>query len=254
MISQTEQINQLYDKFYIEQIFSNDSYLKNAEFESKFIIDTLKIPRTSKLLDLPCGAGAHSRFLADYFDYVEAVDLSSACIEFAKNFNHKSNISYQEMDIKDFVLLKNSKFDIVTNLGMSIGYSKSINENDLTLGLLAQLVNKNGYLILQYLNKNWCLNKFKFTTTFWSESDSYYILDKRQLTDNKTFLQSVKIFVDKNSGAIRRYEDTVYLYDLVTLVTKLENNGLSLIQSYDSCNGSPIDEEKSSLPTLIFQK
>ncbi|ADB33642.1 Methyltransferase type 11 [Kribbella flavida DSM 17836] len=56
---------------------------------------------TGKALDLGCGAGRHAVVLAEYFEHVDAVDLSGAMIRLARRKRARGNISYLESDLRD---------------------------------------------------------------------------------------------------------------------------------------------------------
>jgi len=57
------------------------------------------LPRNARVLDLGCGLGQTSYFLAEHVAEVTGVDLSSFAIQFAKKNYHRSNLHFVQADI-----------------------------------------------------------------------------------------------------------------------------------------------------------
>ena len=69
------------------------------------------VKRDSKVLELGCGIGVLSKFMAQLGAYVTAVDLSPKLIEYAQaNMNHK-NIEYICQDVTTFI--DDKTFDVI---------------------------------------------------------------------------------------------------------------------------------------------
>lgn len=67
--------------------------------------------RRRRAIDLGCGAGRHAVILADYFDQVDAIDLSGPMIRLARRKRPRSNVSYLESDILDIT----GQYDFITS-------------------------------------------------------------------------------------------------------------------------------------------
>ena len=120
----------------------------DAQLFIRNIIDFLKIPLTSHLLDLPCGKGRHSIYLNSLGYKVTGADLSQNSIKAAK-IHENSTLDFKLKDMrKPFEL----KYDAVFNLFTSFGYFENDEDDILVLENIKKGLNKNGLLILDFLN------------------------------------------------------------------------------------------------------
>ena len=120
----------------------------DAQLFIRNIIDFLKIPLTSHLLDLPCGKGRHSIYLNSIGYKVTGADLSQNSIKAAK-IHENSTLDFKLKDMrKPFEL----KYDAVFNLFTSFGYFENDEDDILVLENIKKGLNKNGLLILDFLN------------------------------------------------------------------------------------------------------
>ena len=120
----------------------------DAQLFIRNIIDFLKIPLTSHLLDLPCGKGRHSIYLNSLGYKVTGADLSQNSIKAAK-IHENSTLDFKLKDMrKPFEL----KYDAVFNLFTSFGYFENDKDDILVLENIKKGLNKNGLLILDFLN------------------------------------------------------------------------------------------------------
>ncbi len=120
----------------------------DAQLFIRNIIDFLKIPLTSHLLDLPCGKGRHSIYLNSLGYKVTGADLSQNSIKAAK-IHENSTLDFKLKDMrKPFEL----KYDAVFNLFTSFGYFENDIDDILVLENIKKGLNKNGLLILDFLN------------------------------------------------------------------------------------------------------
>ncbi|TCO26261.1 ubiquinone/menaquinone biosynthesis C-methylase UbiE [Kribbella steppae] len=74
-------------------------------------LPTVLPERRRRAIDLGCGAGRHAVILADYFDQVDAIDLSGPMIRLARRKRSRPNVSYLESDILDVA----GQYDFVTS-------------------------------------------------------------------------------------------------------------------------------------------
>jgi 2-polyprenyl-3-methyl-5-hydroxy-6-metoxy-1,4-benzoquinol methylase len=74
-------------------------------------LPTVLPDRRRRALDLGCGAGRHAVVLAEYFDQVDAIDLSGPMIRLARHKRPRSNVTYLESGILEV----SGQYDFVTS-------------------------------------------------------------------------------------------------------------------------------------------
>ncbi len=121
---------------------------KDAQLFMRNIINFLKIPSSSHLLDLPCGKGRHSIYLNSLGYKVTGADLSKNSIQAAKKYENNT----LDFKLKDMRKPFNIKYDAVFNLFTSFGYFENDMDDILVLKNIHKGLHKNGLLVLDFLN------------------------------------------------------------------------------------------------------
>ena len=113
------------------------------------LITFLNIPKKSKLLDLACGKGRHSKILNSFSYDVLGVDLSENSILEAK----KETTAILRFDTHDMrKVIPKLKFAAVFNLFTSFGYFDSPEENQKVCSSVSEMLNSNGKFIIDFMN------------------------------------------------------------------------------------------------------
>lgn len=115
----------------------------------KAIINILQLPKGSRVLDLGCGQGRHSRTLCSLGYNVTGIDLSPTAITLAKA-SASSAQHFEVGDMRSFAI--NRQFRAVFSLFTSFGYFESDTENLRVLERIALHLEPGGILVLDYLN------------------------------------------------------------------------------------------------------
>lgn len=109
----------------------------------------LKPAPGSRMLDLACGKGRHSRILAERGYLVTGVDLSPGSIRYARQFeNPHLDFYVHDMRLPFWI----NYFDYVFNFFTSFGYFKTRREHDDAIGTIAHSLKPGGTFVLDYLN------------------------------------------------------------------------------------------------------
>ena len=89
----------------------NKKYQNNpiSDKPVKLITDFAKLATGTKALDVACGMGRHSKYLASLGFDVDALDISSVAIETLQNI---PNIHPKEVDFDTYILPKN-RYDLI---------------------------------------------------------------------------------------------------------------------------------------------
>ncbi len=113
------------------------------------LLSFLNIPKNSKLLDLACGKGRHSKILNSFSYDVLGVDLSENSILEAKKETTET-LRFDTHDMRK--VIPNLKFDAVFNLFTSFGYFDSPEENQKVCSSVSEMLNSNGKFIIDFMN------------------------------------------------------------------------------------------------------
>jgi len=128
-------------------------YNQRNEQEATFCINKfvefLNIPAASRILDVACGKGRHSRALASRGFDVTGIDLSAPSIIEAKNFE-TDNLHFYVHDMRLPFWI--NYFDYVFNFFTSFGYFRTMREHDDAIRTMAQSLKMNGTVTIDYLN------------------------------------------------------------------------------------------------------
>ena len=148
------------DKEWYKQWFNSPFYHKlyfDRDYEEarQFIhrlLDHLKPPPDARMLDVACGRGRHSRFLAEKGFDVTGIDISPDSIAFAKQFETDSLHFYlHDMRLPAWI----NYFDYAFNFFTSFGYFPTRREHDDAVNTLVKSLKPGGLVLFDYLNVHW---------------------------------------------------------------------------------------------------
>ena len=133
-------------KYY--HILYQDRNDTEAHLFMKNLTSFLQLKKGSKILDLPCGKGRHSKFLNSLGYDVIGADLSINSIEFAKQFENKS-LNFEVHDMREPF---QTKFDAILNLFTSFGYFEDEKINIEILKNLKKGLKRDGSIVIDFMN------------------------------------------------------------------------------------------------------
>jgi ubiquinone/menaquinone biosynthesis C-methylase UbiE len=84
------------------------------ELDAQVTRETLSKLDAADVLELGCGTGKNTAFLAEHFAHVTAVDFSAGMLERARQQVAAANVSFVEADLKNRWPAENSSFDLAT--------------------------------------------------------------------------------------------------------------------------------------------
>jgi SAM-dependent methyltransferase len=131
-------------------------YKNRDETEAQRSLDNLlhamQLPEGTRVLDLACGKGRHSRYLALKGFDVTGLDISFASIAFARQFEHEKLAFYQH-DMR--LPYRMRYYDAIVNMFTSFGYFEHDRDHLLTLKNVRKGLKSGGYFLLDYFNAEW---------------------------------------------------------------------------------------------------
>lgn len=202
-------------------------YRDRDDREAKLFMDKLvnylqPNPR-SRILDMPCGKGRHSRFLASYDFDVTGVDLSPESIKEAKEFE-SVNLHFEVHDMRE--PFKLNHFHYVFNLFTSFGYFDTLEENLEVLNAAYYNLVPGGILVIDFLNSFRVAGNLVPKEE--KEVDGIRFNIERNLVKGK-IVKSIKF---KDQGKWHEFEERVQAISMKEFKKMLEKSGFKLLDHF----------------------
>jgi SAM-dependent methyltransferase len=227
--------------FYHKLYFGRDE--KEAETFIQRLIAHLKPAPGSRMLDLACGRGRHSRILAGMDFPVTGIDLSPGNIRFAKEFENDK----LEFFIHDTRLpFWGNYFDYAFNFFTSFGYFKTRREHDDMIRTIAKGLKPGGRLVIDYLNVHYTEDHLVHSETKQLNGTGYEI---HRWDNDSHFFKKIKIS-DPSLLVPEEYTEQVAKFTLGDFTDMLSFQGLQVLEVFGDYQFGPYDVRKT--PRLII--
>lgn len=148
MPEEREWFEEWFDSIWYDILYAD----RNDEEASAFIdtlVHSLQPATDDHFLDLACGSGRHSIYLANLGYRVTGLDLSKRKIAQAR-LRCPENVSFQVHDMR--TPYEGETFDFVLNLFTSFGYFENLSDHLNTLEAVRDCLKPNGKLVIDYMN------------------------------------------------------------------------------------------------------
>ena len=139
----------------------DQSWVEDTEHQVDFVIQTLGLTGSERILDMACGYGRHSLALARKGFSVVGVDITKAYIDDAKIEAQKAglNVEFRLCDIRDLNFYE--EFDVVLNMADgAIGYFETDEENLVVFDKIAESLKPGGRHLMDVCNAEHAENYF----------------------------------------------------------------------------------------------
>ncbi|MEK5357839.1 class I SAM-dependent methyltransferase [Paenibacillus sp. FSL L8-0709] len=239
-----------YKKSFLEDylIVYNHRDRKEAGLLIESVIDWLKLPLGSDVLDLCCGAGRHSLALADAGYHVTGVDLSPILLQEAKKADYKNRIRWIESDMRS--LPKDGtfreSFDAIVNLFTSFGYFETDDEQLKVLKQISRGLRLGGRFVIDILNSHYV---YENLIPFSQRKEKAVIISESRVIQNDFVIK--EIMLEEPGNQPRRYTERVKLYSLVDIESLLKKADLTIDEVYGDYNGKIYNELQSSRMIVV---
>lgn len=228
-----------FDTPYYHILYKNRDY-KEAEMFTKELMEFIKLPSNSKILDLACGEGRHSINLNKMGYDVTGVDLS------VKNIKNASKYESENLKFKIHDMRKpfGQKFDLVVNLFTSFGYFDDFKDNLKTLDSIKSSLKKNGLAVIDFLNIKYLKNNLIHKNT--EEIDGIKFHLNRSIKNG--FLTKKISF--KHELNEYNFEEKVRSLDLIDFKSMFKQSNIEILHIFGDYKLTRFDENNSK--RLIF--
>lgn len=168
---QKEWFDTWFDTPYYHILYSNRNE-SEAEVFLTNLMNHLGVQQGSSILDLPCGKGRHTLFLAEKGYVLTGADLSSASISLAKS-HAPEGVTFLVHDLRKPAW--NESFDYVLNLFTSFGYFETEAEDRAAFTTLSRALKTGGSLVIDFMNVTRAVNLLKEEETKVIEGISFHL-------------------------------------------------------------------------------
>ncbi len=203
----------------------------------------LNLSKKAEILDLACGKGRHSKYLNELGYDVTGIDLSSASIKFAKEFeNEKLHFA-----VHDMCLPYPKRFDAVFNLFTSFGYFENKTDNLRTIKAIREELKPSGYGVIDFLNSSYVAANLVPSETKTIEGITFSI--ERSIVNGYI----IKDISFNHNGKDYCYTERVEAISLYDFKIYFEKAGVTLKHCFGDYELNEFDKRTSERLILIFK-
>lgn len=234
-----------FNSSFYHSLYSNRDEHEAAGFISQ-LIQELQAPPGSKILDLGCGNGRHSKFLSRMGFNVTGIDLAASSIRMARQSEHEGLHFYRQDMRQPFgVNLYNYVFSFFT----SFGYFKDEEDNHRVIRNIQHSLLPGGVLMMDFLNVPYAENRLVPFEEKEIDGIHYHI---HRWTDASHFYK--KISIDLESGEPLEFTEQVAKLQLCDFNELFVQDGLKMKKVYGDYDLNEYDRESSPRLIMVAQK
>jgi len=237
--------------FYHRLYFERDEQ-EAKEFISK-LIHFLEPAPGSRMLDVACGRGRHSRILADMQFDVTGTDLSFRSIEFANQIKNQSlkqqdNLNFYQHDMRLPFWI--NYFDYAFNFFTSFGYFATRREHDDAMRTIVASLRPGGVFVIDYLNVHYAEDHLVHQEIKNVSGTTYDILR----WDDETHFYKKIVIHDPALVVPEEHTERVAKFSLGDFTDMLSFQNMQVIEVFGDYKLNPYDVRKTPRMIVIARK
>lgn len=235
-----------FDSSFYHKLYANRDEKEAAGFIDELLEELQPAPR-SRMLDLGCGNGRHSKWLASKGFDVSGIDLAASSIRDAKRYA-SATLRFYCQDMR--VPFGNKAFDYVFNFFTSFGYFNNADDDNKVVRNIVTALKPGGSLVMDYINADYA--EKRLTPSEEKEIDGivYHI---SRWADEKYIFK--KISIDEELfGKPLEYTERIKKFSLHDFKELFNNNGLRLTNVSGDYALNGYDSETSPRIIMIAKK
>jgi len=226
--------------FYHKLYFERDE--KEAQDFILNLLEHLKPARDSRMLDIACGKGRHSRFLSQQGFDVTGIDLSPDSISYARQFENDQLHFYQhDMRLPAWI----NYFDYAFNFFTSFGYFKTRREHDDAISTVVKGLRPSGVFLIDYLNVHFAEERLVHNEIKMVDDTQYEI---HRWMDENHFYKKI-IITDPSLDRPLQFTEKVSKLSAGDFTDMLSFQGMQVMDVFGDYDLNPYDVKKT--PRLI---
>ena len=232
---------------YYHQLYQHRDDTEAFAFINK-LIQHLQPLKGSRMLDVACGKGRHSKALAEMGFDVTGIDLSFPSIDEAKNFEDENLHFYQhDMRLPFWINYYAYAFNFFT----SFGYFRTRREHDNAIRTIAQSLKEDGVFVIDYLNVHYAEDKTQRSTIQEIEGNQFHIT---KWHDEEHFFKQIQV-IDASSKALKHlYTERVAKFSLGDFTEMLSYQQMQVQEVFGDYQLGSYDIKKSPRMIIVANK
>ena len=235
-----------FDSSFYHQLYAHRNEQEACDFIDT-LIESLQPAPGSRILDLGCGAGRHSKHLASKGFNVTGLDLAASSIQIARYAENESLQFYQH-DMR--VPFGRRYFNYVFNFFTSFGYFETDEENYTVMGNIANALKPGGVVMMDYLNVAYSEQRIVPKEEKIIDGVIYHIT---RFSDEKHFFKKIVVDNIQKDGPLT-YTEKVAKLRVEDFIALFSVQGLELQQVYGDYTLSTYNTKTSPRLIMIARK
>lgn len=231
--------------FYHKLYFERDE--KEAEAFIKKLISHLQPLPHSRMLDVACGKGRHSKTLAALGFQVTGIDISADSIAWAKQFEC-DNLDFFVHDMR--LPFYANYFDHAFNFFTSFGYFKTRREHDDSIRTIANSLKPGGCFTIDYLNVHYAEEHLVHNE---SKQLGQTVYDIHRWDDDSHFYKKITV-TDPSLSTPLEYTERVAKFSLGDFTDMLSFQGLQVQEVFGDYQFNSYEVRNTPRLILIAKK
>lgn len=237
---------QWFDSSFYHQLYANRNEQEAASFIDE-LVNELQPAADSRMLDLGCGNGRHSKYLASKGFDVTGLDLAASSIRQARRWE-TDKLHFYRHDMR--VPFGRSTFDYVFNFFTSFGYFDDPSEDRKVVSNIYSALKPGGVLVMDYINS--VHSEKKLIPAEKKEIDGIFYNITRWTTDTH-FFKKIRI-ENMGMGEPVEHIERVKKFSVDDLKSLFTHCGLQLERVYGDYYLNEYDIQTSPRLILIATK
>lgn len=246
MVSEAQWFTDWFNSPYYHKLYFERDEQEAAAFIQRLLVK-LQPPAGSRMLDIACGKGRHSRMLAAAGYDVTGIDLSADSIHYARQFE-TAQLQFLQHDMRlPFYI---NYFDFAFNFFTSFGYFRTEREHYSALRTMVQSLKQGGTLVIDYLNVHYAEDHLVHRSEK-QIGDVNFVITK--WFDEHHFFKKIRIEDEANAEPLE-FQEQVAKFSMGDFNEMLSYHGMQLQEVLGDYQLGPYDLNTSPRMILIAGK